>query len=613
MKVFYIEFASPHWLNFASRAAALHGIQPLVWTAMRNMREETAGRFPDAHFLDLADVKRNVPPPQFAALSHAGFDRHCENVWRNLAQLVYDQYHRWDRSGDFDTLQRTEHFYETVIFWNALLEQLRPDAVLFRNAPHAIYDLVLLALARSRGVATVMFHHSNLSPYSIVSADVVESRNPFREGLRFSTWERQAGHVVRQETLTPQTRATLELMRKSYAEAAPYYQLPSMRALKESFSWRRMRKAALMLWHAFRRDLRDCVVGRLPHERSPINTGSMAKQHGRLLRESYFGPFARTSYTIQRIREMRINLSYKEHYNQLSQRLGDAPPQPFIYYPLSFQPETTSNPQGGIFAQQVLSTNLLANSLPPGWKLIVREHPAQFNPDYVGQVCRNKEFYRLIAAIPNVILAPLDLDPFWLIDRSSAIATLVGTTGWEAVVRGKPVLVFGDTWYDRCPGVFRVRTLDQCQAALRQIAAGITLDSDELTAFIKELDYSGIAAGHELEVTGPEVVTTPAQLDRMIDMVADVIGLPPRQMPVVPLRSMLLNESGKPDAPPTTQTTMKLDWNTPLEELPENIDFNDLPPLVQALVRRNLWLRQELENARSTSEHKEAATSSAAP
>ncbi len=40
-----------------------------------------------------------------------------------------------------------------------------------------------------------------------------------------------------------------------------------------------------------------------------------------------------------------------------------------------------------------------------------------------------------------------------------------------------------------------------------------------------------------------------------------------------------------------------IDWNLPLEQLPEDVPFAELPPVAQALVRRNILLREKLAAA----------------
>jgi hypothetical protein len=539
MRVIYAEFAVPFWFRVAERLRSTYGIEPVAWSAVPTMKEEFAQRFPASLFLDLADVKRNVFPEALSHLRHAPFDAHCRRIWQDMAQLVYDQFHRWDRADDFTMLLRTEHFFEALVFWNGLLDHLQPDAVIFRNAPHAIYDLLLLGLARSRGIATVMFHHTSIIPYSIITADLDRGCNPFHEGLRMASWELEAGRKHSDVELDSKVLRQVAGIRRTYAEAVPWYQLSSIASLQEDWSWRRIRETVSSVWRTFRKDLKTWRKGRVKADESTVNRGSMTKERGRLLRDSYRGAFASTRYVISRVRERHAVLRLRGLYTSLAARHELPPPGSFVYVALSFQPEATTNPHGGIFAQQLLMVHSLASALPKGWTLVVREHPAQFNWDFVGQVCRNEEFYRLISILPRVRLAPLTADPFKLMDECRAVACLVGTTGWEATVRGKPALIFGDIWYDRAPGVFRVRGHEDCVVALGEIAAGRLPSQENLMDYVKELDFSGVSAGGDLEVAPPEAPTSDEQVSAMAAMVARVLGLPPKGIERVNLRSLI--------------------------------------------------------------------------
>ncbi len=538
MKVFFAEFAVPFWFRVAEDLRTRYGIEPVAWTAVDRMHEEFTRRFPDAHFLDLADVKRNVFPANLAHCQHAPLDAHCRSVWQDMAQLMYDQFHRWDRSGDFSTLERTEHFYESLVFWNGLLEHLKPDAIIFRNAPHAIYDLILLGLARSRGITTLMFHHTSIIPYTIITSDLDRGCNPLHEGLRMARWEREAGRKAATERLKPTVQPQVDKMRLSYTDAVPWYQRSSIASIHMGWTRQRVRETAKSLWRAFRRDLKNWLRRRTDKTRSPVNTGSMAKERGRTLRDSFFDPFANFRSHLSRMRERSLVLRLRACYQSLSSQSSPIVEGPYVYAALGFQPEATTNPHGGIFAQQLLMVNSLANALPEGWQLVVREHPAQFNWDFVGYVCRNQEFYRLLAQMPRVHLAPLTADPFLLMDNCRAVACLVGTTGWEGIARGKPALIFGDIWYDRCPGVFRVRSYEDCRNALKVIAKGFTSDPDLVHDYIQELEFSAVTAGGDLEVAPPEVPTSDAEITAMSDMMARIFGRPPASSPRIHLRAL---------------------------------------------------------------------------
>jgi hypothetical protein len=160
----------------------------------------------------------------------------------------------------------------------------------------------------------------------------------------------------------------------------------------------------------------------------------------------------------------------------------------FIVLGLHFQPERSTSPQGGMFVDQIKFAQLLAAAMPPDWRLYVKEHMSQFNPETYGHLYRRPGYYRELVRIPRVQLIAAEISPFDLIDHAQAVATICGNIGWEAVLRGKPALVAGDGWYTECEGVFRVRTREACQKAIEQIIGGYQVDPRKVDLFLEALE-----------------------------------------------------------------------------------------------------------------------------
>lgn len=57
-------------------------------------------------------------------------------------------------------------------------------------------------------------------------------------------------------------------------------------------------------------------------------------------------------------------------------------------------------------------------------------------------------FYKEIKSYPNVLLIPTETNSNTVISRAQMVITIVGTTGWEAIVRGKPVIHFEENMFD---------------------------------------------------------------------------------------------------------------------------------------------------------------------
>lgn len=112
----------------------------------------------------------------------------------------------------------------------------------------------------------------------------------------------------------------------------------------------------------------------------------------------------------------------------------------YIYYPLHVDPEASTMVLSPHHTDQVSIIEAISKNMPAGMKLCVKEHlPC------AGK--RPKGFYERIRNIPGVELLSPFLDNFAIINNTALIATITGSTGLEAIMLGKPVIVFGDVHY----------------------------------------------------------------------------------------------------------------------------------------------------------------------
>jgi hypothetical protein len=120
--------------------------------------------------------------------------------------------------------------------------------------------------------------------------------------------------------------------------------------------------------------------------------------------------------------------------------------EPYVYLPLQFQPEISTLTYAIRFEDQAHLARELSKALPAGWRLYVKDHTSM-----VGR--RSRAFYRELTELYNVTLVDARVNTFDLIKGAKAVATITSTAGWEAFIFGKPVVVFGDVFFEQCPGV----------------------------------------------------------------------------------------------------------------------------------------------------------------
>ena len=175
----------------------------------------------------------------------------------------------------------------------------------------------------------------------------------------------------------------------------------------------------------------------------------------------------------------------------------------FIYFPLHMQPEATTMPLGGLYANQLLAIEMLSNTIPQHWKIYIKEHPAQI-VDF-----RGIDFYKKISELPNVKIIASNISTFELIEKCIAVSTITGVAGWEGVVLGKNCLLFGNSLFDKCPGVLKINTFDDCKKSIQIVESGLHKPKlENVKWYLKALENVSVDAAdipHTFELRGFKV------------------------------------------------------------------------------------------------------------
>ena len=129
---------------------------------------------------------------------------------------------------------------------------------------------------------------------------------------------------------------------------------------------------------------------------------------------------------------------------------------------------------------------MLSDALPEGWKIYVKDHPVQFYNNGISySAFRFRWYYERISKIKGVEIVPMDTSTYTLMDHAQATATITGTAAWESLMRLKPALIFGDNWFQKCPGLFRINNVKECREAFNFIKSGnFKISQEEIVRFL---------------------------------------------------------------------------------------------------------------------------------
>lgn len=484
VKAIFSECSLQFWVDVVANLVERDTWNPCYWIADPDLEIQVKVRFPDVVFHSTLDAVRGIPPHEFVATGSATVD---ERLLRSLSpneSTIFTMMDRMDPGDSFTYQERVRLYHRQLTYWQEVLKRFEPDIVVFPQSPHLVYDYILYLLCRCTGIKTIMFERTGI-PGLLFPVERFETGPNVIESKYQGYKEKPLDDTTQSIKLSSKVEDHLSTITgNDYLSAIPFSTKERLEALNRGLASgtlvrivRKLRNWRRIPYYGGRYFRMKCGLNSTP---APPN---YLKQIGKTIENSHMSGPEWRRYKGEANRKKRRLESY---YNSLTGPIDLE--SPYVLVTLSYQPERTSSPMSGVYANSFLMVDLLSKTIPSGWQLYVKEHPLQLSGIRHGERSRTRWFYDDLVSLPNVKLVPFSMTQFALIDNAEAVATSAGTAGWEAVVRGKPALIFGNPWYLGCEGVFDAQTEETCRESLATIVAGYRVDREKVRLYVNVLE-----------------------------------------------------------------------------------------------------------------------------
>lgn len=165
-----------------------------------------------------------------------------------------------------------------------------------------------------------------------------------------------------------------------------------------------------------------------------------------------------------------------------------------VYMPLQFYPECSLDYWGTkihFAAFYAVVKKIIANTYND-IIILVKEHPSAMG-------LRKSEFYAQFSSNKDMILTPFDISSNQVIEKADIVLTWTGSVGVEAIMRGKPLVTFGEAYYDPGYGILQLHNEDQIpnlESILINYFNNLSYDKDELKRDVVIHMLKGLIPGY---------------------------------------------------------------------------------------------------------------------
>ncbi|MGQ0741562.1 MAG: hypothetical protein ACT4OG_04610 [Alphaproteobacteria bacterium] len=211
--------------------------------------------------------------------------------------------------------------------------------------------------------------------------------------------------------------------------------------------------------------------------------------------------YAADDYRTHHVYKLRyfLKILYAPFYWLLERLFARTRTEGTVLLALHVQPEATPDYVAIHWADQLRLAEDVADSLPPGMRLFVKEHPDFFciRPPW--------RFIKLLLR-PNVSLAPRKADLRAMLPKLDCLVTIAGTAALEATRFGTPTVIYSNAYIRELPNVVdgrAYRNFAEARRAAKSLAPP-RWSAEELRRFCRRMAMPGMIYDF---VVAPEVLS----------------------------------------------------------------------------------------------------------
>lgn len=390
-------------------------MQPKIWLGDPVHDDFAKEKYKDCLVLDFNEVHKviNFERSDFK-LTPSFLD---DKYFYMLKDQVYKMMDRQDDFGVFGRLEREAFFYSLFYYFHTIVREKKIDLLVSSEGPHSPAGMILYGVCKILDINTYHLAQGLIAPVAHICKDFHGEILEANSGYNFSKHQQLVSDYI--------GLISDDIPRPHYMEIQRRYDKKS-----KGINFR-IKKYLIkpVKNYVFRREK---VYGYNIYRRSFFNDN-----HRPLLYENFV--------------DSRKKVLLSEYESVLGfLELDEA----FVFVPLQYEPERTSNPDGGSFYNVYDMIMWLRDFLPNSIKIIIKEHPSQFSEKMHGYRGRSPLFYRAIMSLNNVFFVDMKVPSSELINKSIFVATQTGTAALEAALMGRKSLVFGAPWFLGVPNIY---------------------------------------------------------------------------------------------------------------------------------------------------------------
>ena len=408
------------WLKLAKDLHDTGLATPVLWLGDDRHHARAKEVFGDAVVRGLDFVHRpfEIPNVEYSGEYSEFFET---DDYLNTKDICLKMMDRLDLNGTFSRIDREAYFHKLLIWALNFFYDKRPQALIMIEKPHSHAQYLIFAVARYLEIPVAHFKDCSLMPVNFLQKE--------DGGFVGRVTNIDTDLFKRFADVVDEYVGTIENLATDKSNFTPHYIVEQQNKLRFT--------------NLLKRIVSNESVAVLRDAASDLKF--LWDRRYRATNPYQFLFLSRLF--IKKCRQRNLRKAALASVDRMS------PGGSYFYFPLHYEPERTTNPDGELYHDQFKALVLLRHFLPKNINILVKEHPSQFLMADRGSRGRSPLFYQLVKNIKGISIVGPDTASFDLLRNSVGVATITGSAALEAALLGKQAIIFGQAWFVGCPNV----------------------------------------------------------------------------------------------------------------------------------------------------------------
>ena len=438
-----------------------YGWEPSVIAATAAEKDKADKYFPNATFVDLEDLKFGKCNYLNLKKIPIGQNEHSKIGQYNLNFI--NMFSALDTTGhNFSTNQKIYFTKKLYDYWNSLLFNKNIDCLVFYTWPHTQTDYSLYLIAKFVYGKKILF------------IDVIEHFNKFYHTIGYNLENMSSPYTkyVNEENNNRDVEDYINSVKNNSgnfmrADHLRFNKLYTDKFLFISLFFKFL--FSILKGGFFKKDIYGYKN----------NKKTYNKKNRPSITSNLFYKF------LVSIKTMYSRFIFEKNSTKINSKN-------YLIFCAQYQPEAQTVQLNDYYQDIFAILDLIYSCIDEKTDVYFKEHPATFAPMHVYNSThyRNKYFFQKLSKYKNLKLLSLNSKLNECIKNAKAIVTMNSTSGVESLILGKPVLLFGSSWYEKWEGVVKIGDYIDCKKAFEKINSGFKPNFTKVKAYLNSVALS---------------------------------------------------------------------------------------------------------------------------